>query len=335
MTAMEPKVRRPMSELMTRLRQITLPDEPNTIDSDGIVTIFTVREVARVFGVEFQFHGSVSLHIQSCEGFSVTLNETEEVVCCRILQSRLGDEQLFDTFIGDLMDLIIRMHDEPIDLRARALERRVACWRAFMHAMDRELSPELERGLFGELTVLKTLLIKGVEKPLADLWTGPLRNEHDFSISKTEALEVKTSSSKLPFVPCIDNVMQLDSTDREDLMLVAVHLVESPEGETLAELYRRVEHMLSYADRDEMKNLMLVQHVDLENPGRELKRFSVNFVRTFRADSLPRITRGTVPGIVDALYRIVVVDELGRPPVGVVEVPDYLPFVPHTSFGLC
>lgn len=107
MTAMEPKVRRPMSELMTRLRQITLPDEPNTIDSDGIVTIFTVREAARVFGVEFQFHGSVSLHIQSCEGFSVTLNETEEVVCCRILQSRLGDEQLFDTFIGDLMDLII------------------------------------------------------------------------------------------------------------------------------------------------------------------------------------------------------------------------------------
>ena len=32
MTAMEPKVRRPMSELMTRLRQITLPDAPNTID---------------------------------------------------------------------------------------------------------------------------------------------------------------------------------------------------------------------------------------------------------------------------------------------------------------
>lgn len=317
--------RRPLSESMPTLRKITLPDVPNTIDSDGIVTISTVREAARVFGVEFLFHGPVALHIQSCEGFSVTVDETDGVRC-RILQLRVGEDELFDTFLGDLMDLVIRMHGEPIDSRAHSLERRAACWRDFMHATDTELSPERERGLFGELTVLALLLEKGVSKPLAELWTGPLRNEHDFCISKTEAIEVKTSASKLPFVPRIDNVMQLDSTNREDLKLVAVHLIEESEGVTLAELYRRVEHMLSYADRDELKNLMLVQHVDLEHPGRELKRFSVNFVRTFRADSLPRITKTTCPGIVDALYRIVVVDELGHPPAGVEEVRDYLPF---------
>lgn len=325
MTAHERTKRRSMSTMMPTLRQITLPDVPNTIDSDGIVTISTVREAARVFGVEFLFHGPVALHIQSCEGFSVTIDETGGVRC-RILQSRMGEDELFDTFIGDLMDLVISMTGEPIDSRARSLERRAACWRDFMHATDKELSPERERGLFGELTVLSLLLEKGVSKPLAELWTGPLRNEHDFSISKTEAIEVKTSASKLPFVPRIDNVMQLDSSDREDLMLSAVHLIEEPEGETLAELYRRVELMLSYADREELKNLMLVQHVDLEHPGRELKRFSVNFVRTFRADSLPRITKATCPGIVDACYRIVVVDELGHPPAGVEEVADYLPF---------
>ena len=310
-------------DMLHTFREVTRPDAPNAVEDDGDVAIYTVRESMRTYGVEFQFREPVQLNIQSCEGFSVTIDRSDGLRC-RILQTMLGEDQLFDTFMKDLMELIVRTSGDNVQARASALERRAESWRVFMHTVEKVLSPEKERGLFGELIVLERLLKRGVDKPLADIWTGPMRNEHDFILSAAEALEVKTSSSKLPFVPKIDNIMQLDSTDRNDLLLVAVHLSEDPEGVTLAELTSRVSLLLSNSDREELRNLMLVQKIDLENPGRELNRFSVEFVRAFRADSLPRITRASNPEILDATYRFALIDDQGEALQGAEEIIGYL-----------
>lgn len=92
-------------DMLHTFRKVTRPDAPNAVEDDGDVAIYTVRESMRTYGVEFQFREPVQLNIQSCEGFSVTIDRSDGLRC-RILQTMLGEDQLFDTFMKDLMELI-------------------------------------------------------------------------------------------------------------------------------------------------------------------------------------------------------------------------------------
>lgn len=115
---------------------------------------------------------------------------------------------------------------------------RISAWQEFMRrGGDLLLGPEAEIGLFGELEVLRDLILAGLPPGLAvESWKGPLDAVHDFRLG-TGAIEVKTTLSSSGFPAMIGSLEQLDDALAQPLYLAGIRLalnLEAP-GKTLSE----------------------------------------------------------------------------------------------------
>ena len=111
------------------------------------------------------------------------------------------------------------------------------------------LSAERELGLFGELTVLDSLIsgTSGSEAVMA--WRGPNGDEHDFDL-RCGDLEVKATTSEKR-VHWIGSLGQLTPTPGRKLWLLSVQLTTGlNDGATIAELIEKIRSKLSGADKD-------------------------------------------------------------------------------------
>ena len=143
----------------------------------------------------------------------------------------LSDNDLMDVFILFLEDLIISLktiNDENnIPL---ILNEKVGYWgKLFAKIKGELLSKERQRGLYGELTFLNTLLNRSNDfvKTISS-WTGPDGSNQDFSNGLT-AVEVKSSKAAKPTVN-IASELQLDWTILDNLYLHVIHLDELNNG---------------------------------------------------------------------------------------------------------
>jgi hypothetical protein len=88
-------------------------------------------------------------------------------------------------------------------------------------------------GLFGELLVLRTFMLRCLGSVGVDQWSGPLSERHDF-VGETLHIEVKTTRKSRPEHE-ISRVDQLRSPPGCQLLFVSIQLEESIGGnETLA-----------------------------------------------------------------------------------------------------
>ena len=88
---------------------------------------------------------------------------------------------------------------------------------------------QLERGLLGELWVLKKLIdFEGGE--VIESWIGPKNERHDFRLGNTE-LEVKTTNSK-DRTHVISSIEQLEPTEGSELYLVSLLLTSTAKTNT-------------------------------------------------------------------------------------------------------
>jgi hypothetical protein len=150
----------------------------------------------------------------------------------------LSDNDLMDVFILFLEDLIKSLktiNDENnIPL---ILNEKVGYWgKLFAKIKGELLSKERQRGLYGELTFLNTLLNRSNDfvKTISS-WTGPDGSNQDFSNGLT-AVEVKSSKATKPTVN-IASELQLDWTILDNLYLHVIHLDELNNGpDTLKKL---------------------------------------------------------------------------------------------------
>jgi hypothetical protein len=150
----------------------------------------------------------------------------------------LSDNDLMDVFILFLEDLIKSLktiNDENnIPL---ILNEKVGYWgKLFAKIKGELLSKERQRGLYGELTFLNTLLNRSNDfvKTISS-WTGPDGSNQDFSNGLT-AVEVKSSKATKPTVN-IASELQLDWTILDNLYLHVIHLDELNNGpETLKKM---------------------------------------------------------------------------------------------------
>lgn len=164
-----------------------------------------------------------------------------------ILYIRLKDSaqlELFETLCRDVMAA-----SELAETEVEALERaigRTFRWHYLLRGGKLEvLSEEAQKGLIGEIEVLKLLMANIGAKPAITAWTGPSGAPKDFEL-KADCVEVKARrGASQPFVK-ITNEYQLAAVPDRRLWLavLAVDKVQPPHGRTLTEHVSEVTDLL-------------------------------------------------------------------------------------------
>jgi hypothetical protein len=188
---------------------------------------------------QIEINKSVSIHknyLQRFHGVEIRVLDSKKGK--KDITIILSDNDLMDVFILFLEDLIRSLktiNDENnIPL---ILNEKVGYWgKLFSKIKGELLSKERQRGLYGELTFLNTLLNRSNDfvKTISS-WTGPDGSNQDFSNGLT-AVEVKSSKATKPTVN-IASELQLDWTVLDNLYLHVIHLDELNNGpDTLKKL---------------------------------------------------------------------------------------------------
>ncbi|WP_335965416.1 PD-(D/E)XK motif protein [Galbibacter sp. PAP.153] len=158
----------------------------------------------------------------------------------------LNDRDLMDIFtlfIEDILEKLNTVENEKDALVC--INQRVGYWKKlFARASGEMLSPQKQRGLFGELYILRLLLEQMESKRyVLNGWVGSSNANQDFAFDNN-ALEVKTSKAGNPTVN-ISNEHQLDFTNWNHIFLTTVLVNESSGNEgTLVELINDIQSLL-------------------------------------------------------------------------------------------
>jgi len=176
----------------------------------------------------------------------------------------LSDTELLDVFsmfIEDLVEALEQLTDE--NEVPNCVNRKISNWaRLFAKLSGQLLSREVQRGLFGELTILFDILKFSPDHvKCITSWTGPEGSNQDFSNDST-ALEVKTTKATAPSVN-ISNELQLDWTVLSNLYLAVIHVDEINYGsDTLEKLIVQIKEQIN-----NQPNLLLLFDDKLDRAG--------------------------------------------------------------------
>lgn len=146
-------------------------------------------------------------------------------------------------------DLVMRLSDASAAVAPAQVESALREWNsAFSRRRDLLERNEI-LGLFGELTMLRNMLAEGVESQTAiDSWTGPDKDDHDFTFSGRFQMEVKTTSPQSERLK-ISNEHQLEAKD-VPLYLACVRVAVAEPRKTTTTLTRLVEEVANWIRED-------------------------------------------------------------------------------------
>ena len=262
--------------------------------------------------ISFYFGTKIELTLPSTRGYETEINQEEEGTELLLKRAELNDDSgLFFTLAEDLVCIGDNCAEMTQDECASALVSRIEAWQQFMKAEGKKLSDQKELGLFGELFVLRDWLMKGgCPSAFSNIWTGPAHGARDFSFPNGEALEVKTTLGEKPLKVTIESLEQLSTDDFPNLSLVTVQVSVVDEGLSLFNLYEDICNLLSHGTlKLEFESILVSIGYRPRNPGRDLRLFMVNSVRSFKAETLPRLLPNQIKGLVNAKYDILVMNE--------------------------
>ena len=168
-----------------------------------------------------------------------------------ILYIRLKDNshlELFETLCRDVVAA-----GEKAETETEALDRaigRTFRWHHLLRGGRLEvLTEEAQKGLIGELEILKLIVsVLGPKTALAT-WTGPSGAPKDFEL-KSDCIEVKARrGASQPYVKIANEHQLADVPDRRLwLAVLAVDKVQRPHGNTLSEIIAEVTHHVESID---------------------------------------------------------------------------------------
>lgn len=219
-------------------------------------------------------------------------------------------ESAFRAMVDDILARV-----EPTESPKAAMREFFAClgrWHSFFRAHGFSgLSPQAQKGLYGELFFLREMLAPISSASLAlRAWVGPSGANQDFEYAG-HAFEVKTTSAN-PLVELrIANIRQLDDSCVDSLHLVVIEV----------ECHQNADHTLPQAV-EETKRLVLENapqaafeladklieygYVDQHADHYTGTGYSVRAVHAFEvAEGFPRLTEDDVPaGVGDVRYSV-------------------------------
>lgn len=165
--------------------------------------------------------------------------------------------EMFLQLCDDLVPRVLREEEEAAG--AGVLVRRFNAWQRFLKRAGQGMSPERQRGLYGELKTLGDLMLPVLGGAAVDAWTGPSRAPQDFQASGI-ALEVKTIVHSEPQHLKIDGERQLDDFGLAALLLVHHRILKHRDaGETLNDVIDGLRHLIaeSGGGRDQFDDRLL------------------------------------------------------------------------------
>lgn len=174
----------------------------------------------------------------------------------------LLDEELTDIFIVFIEDIINSLLNINNSVNALfIISKRINYWKKLFGKFSTNLlTPQQQRGLFGELYFLNKVLIEKNNKQVINAWKAPNGTNQDFYIN-AKAIEVKTSISNSQTIT-ISNEYQLDISGLDKLFIAFYKLYEFQDGITLLSLIKDIRLLLN-SDLD----LINVFNVKLINLG--------------------------------------------------------------------
>jgi hypothetical protein len=229
--------------------------------------------------------------------------DTEGVLRIGLLSADYAD--VFYVLVDDLVDSVIE--NSGLAAGGRALMLRLRRWERLLEASSKGMSLSAQKGLFGELTVLKQLANAIGFGPAVASWKGPEGGVRDFDLGGT-AIEVKTTSARGLLTVRISSERQLENVNLDRLFLWCVSIEKNEAGLTINEM---VDDVRALADDDEEQLSLLderLSFVGYRMADRRLynARFAVRANLVYHvADGFPRIISEEIANCVfDVSYSI-------------------------------
>jgi len=178
---------------------------------------------------------------------SIEVIPNEKDINKSILLFKLISQEHRDVFSVLSEDLITSVANETNESRfVSTLLNRFEKWKSLFTKMTlQKLSPEEQRGLYGELYFLRKYLSTHSNTfNTVNSWVGPSKEVRDFQFNSW-ALEVKTTLGNNHQKVHISNERQLDNTHLQDLFLYHISLELAQEsGETLNQIISSINAIL-------------------------------------------------------------------------------------------
>lgn len=134
-------------------------------------------------------------------------------------------EQVFTPFCAEIVDAVVRQSRDPWKAVSATIRAWQSAWKPARQSMDKIV----QVGLFGELLVLRSLMIPALGPIAVDQWSGPDSERHDF-VSGQLHIEVKTTR-KSRAEHEISRLDQLRVPAECRLLFVSIQLEESVGGD--------------------------------------------------------------------------------------------------------
>lgn len=213
-----------------------------------------------------------------------------------LVRKEIGNIDLFAEMVGDILSAIDDQAEADGDAVFKRFIHRIKLWQDFMTKATKQLDPEVELGLFGELTVFKQLLTAGVHDELViESWGGPEGADQDFCVNG-QAFEVKSTASSSGFPAKIGSLEQLDDSLFSPMYLVGLKFEIAETGKTLPELIDEVVKKLESPNLEKALILKLLA-VGYHESQKQMytRKFSNREQIMFKVDdAFPRLTHGIV-----------------------------------------
>ena len=227
---------------------------------------------------------------------------------------KLVNSEHRDIFSVLCEDLILNISSVTNQIQLfKTLLNRFEKWKSLFDKLNSVgLTPQEQRGLYGELYFLKTFLNADSDfSKVINSWTGPEKEIRDFQIGNT-ALEVKTTHGNNHQKIHISSERQLDLSNLQNLYLYHISLdVRHQDGETLNQIIDSISDLLTtdYSALSSFNNKLL--EAGFFNHHREIYKDTGYFIRHdafYKIEGeFPRIEENEIrSGVGDVKYSIIV-----------------------------
>lgn len=235
------------------------------------------------------------------------LNTLENDTEIYLLLKNNSSLEIFNILCKDILGVALKVN--PTKNTTEEIFFRLKKWENLLSKGSKYIfSKEAEKGLFGELMILKDFIIPkfGIEKGIVN-WSGPEFDKHDFIIDNL-LIEIKTYTSNKGKKIYISSPEQLHSSSLQNLYLVAVEIIKSEEGKTIQNLIDEIKFLII-----EFPNLVDIFELKLINYGyikeiceNELEKYVNTSIEFYLIDdNFPRINLLNIPtGILNLKYMV-------------------------------
>lgn len=236
-------------------------------------------------------------------------NKNKQFLLVLLLSNQHKD--VFTTLCEDLIQKIADVKEEKS--LVQELITRLEKWHLLFEKLGRQgLSPEAQRGLYGELFFLRKFLSESTDAEYCiNSWRGSAKTVQDFQYSDW-AVEIKTTSGKNQQKLQIASERQLDTSLVPNIYLIHLSLeVRENHGETLNDIAEELSEILSESPAAlSVFKLKLLEagyfshhHDEYEEMGYSIRQENIYRV----IDEFPRITESMIPaGVGDVRYSLII-----------------------------